>query len=78
MSFVDIESDDLLEELIERLVAVSDKKGTLGRKIVVDVVDDLRRNISLAGSWWSDDYRQTGLCAGCYRFNLGWREANGI
>ena len=51
MSLIYIEVDDLLEELIESLVAMGYNKGPLLGEIVVDVVNYLNCNICFTCTW---------------------------
>ena len=62
MSLVDVQSNDLLEKLIESLIGVCDEECPLPREVVIDIVDDLSCDISLAGAWWADNDCETRLC----------------
>jgi hypothetical protein len=55
MSLVYVESNYLLEELVEGLVRVRNEKRSLLREVVIDVIDDLGRNVSFAGTWWPNN-----------------------
>ena len=44
------QSHDLFEQLIESLIGVGDDEGSLFRKVVVQVRDDLNGHVSFAGS----------------------------
>src|SRR3569833_636249 len=55
VSLVNIQSNELGEELIQRLVAVRYQQCSLPREAVVNIVDDLRRDISLASTGRSDN-----------------------
>ena len=47
MSLINIQVNNLLEELIESLVAMGNDKSTLIREVVVDVVDYLHGHVRL-------------------------------
>ena len=50
MPLVNVERHDLFEELIECSVAVGDDECALFGMVVVDVRDDLHRNVRLASA----------------------------
>ncbi len=66
MSFVNVQCDDLLKELVERLIAVSDNQRALLREVVVNVGDDLDSHIGLTRSRRSNNL-QTPNSHACKR-----------
>ena len=78
VAFVDVETHDLLEELIQSLVRVRHDKGLLAGKVPVDVGDDLHGHVRLTRARRSDHQRQAGLHARLDRLDLSGREADAV
>jgi len=78
MSLVDVQRCDFLEELVECLIAMRDEESTLCGKVMVDVVDDLSGNISLASTRRTDNDRQSRLCARSDCLDLSGSEADRV
>mmetsp|Transcript_25448 Transcript_25448/g.67258 ORF Transcript_25448/g.67258 Transcript_25448/m.67258 type:complete len:778 (+) Transcript_25448:1764-4097(+) len=74
----DVQRDDLLEQVVERLVRVRDEHDLLVREVVEEQVDHLNRRVSLARARRSNDHRESGVDARADRLNLHWREANRV
>eukprot|EP00116_Pleurobrachia_bachei_P015890 sb/3476152/ len=58
LPFINIQIHDLLEELIESLVAVCNYEGALIGKVMVEIVDDLYSHICFSSPWGSHYHGQ--------------------
>nr|CAD7406124.1 unnamed protein product [Timema cristinae] len=78
MSLINVQSHDLLKQLVERLVGVSDNESPLSGEVVVQVGDYLDRYVCLTCTWGTHHERQSRLHARTNSLHLCWCEGDGI
>lgn len=78
MTAVDIQTLDLVKQLVEGLVGVGDEEGLLLWKVVVDVANDLCDKVRFSGSWWADNDGEAGVGARDDGFDLRGGKADGV
>lgn len=60
MTLIYIQSNDLLEELVEGLIRMCDNQCSLVWTVVIDVGNDLDCNVRFSSTRWSNNLKNSG------------------